>query len=525
VSETTLGTLLAGLDGALDGRFEKRPQDAKVAIRDLAVDSREVAPGVLFLARRGEKNHGLRFAPEAIRRGAAAVVYDPTEAPRIGSGKSPEAIAPAPELVLPEPHGPLVSFPGLEAALAEIARRFYGDVTRELSLTAVTGTNGKTTVAWLLAQAWRLVDPASKPAYLGTLGIERASGERTPQERTTPDVIGMHRWCARLRDEGTRRLVCEASSHALVQGRLDGLRVATAVFTNLSPEHLDYHRTIEDYREAKGRLFARPELRRAAINVGDASGRLFADRLAARPSVTLVRFAVGSVEADVRAENVAASNEGTRFDLLGPGGERRTIETGLRGLFNVENLLAVAAALHAEGVPCGQIATVLGALRAPPGRLEFVRPARGPAVVVDYAHTPAALAAVLSTCRGLTRGRLLVVFGCGGERDRGKRPVMGRLAVTHADRVILTDDNPRNEDPRAIVAEILAGIPADAAPVSVVHDRTEAIAQALAEAAPEDLVLVAGKGHEEIQVYGAQERPHSDLAVVRACLGEGGDPC
>ena len=522
MSETSLGVLLKDLGGALTERT------ARIVVRELTLDSREAAPGVLFLARRGAKTHGVRFAAEALGRGASAVLYDPIA--EDGTGMSclegdNGAVPRSPQ------SGPCVPLPGPEARLGEIARRFYGDASRDLALTAVTGTNGKTTVAWLLTQAWRALDPPRGAAYLGTLGVEWGTGERVALERTTPDVVTLHRWCARLRDAKIGHLVCEASSHALVQGRLDGLRIRTAVFTNLSPEHLDYHRNLEEYREAKWRLFARPELANAALNVGDACGRLFSRRLLARPPagetpvVRVVRYGAEEDEAEFRAGNVVAGVSATRFDLLGPSGERKTLRVGLLGGFNVENLLAVAAALHAEGVEFERMASVFPALSPPPGRLEFVCVQDGPTVVVDFAHTPAALAAVLGVCRSLTRGRLIVVFGCGGERDRSKRPAMGKLASEQADRVILTDDNPRHEDPEAITDEILAGVPPGDPRVSVEHDRARAIAQALAEAAAGDLVLLAGKGHEETQVYGTDPRPFSDLGVVRDRLGGRIRPC
>jgi UDP-N-acetylmuramoyl-L-alanyl-D-glutamate--2,6-diaminopimelate ligase len=519
MSETPLRALLRDLVSGLEGDAA-----SDIVVRDLALDSHEVERGTLFLARRGAKHHGLAFVSEALERGAVAVVYDPEGVP---PGVVPEAAVP------PRLRGSevlLIPLPRLDAHLGEIARRFYAEATAGLTLTAVTGTNGKTTVAWLLAQAWRLLEPERPTAYLGTVGVGTGEGDLSPLERTTPDVVAMHRWCARLRGRNVARVVCEASSHALVQGRLDGLAIDTAVFTNLSPEHLDYHPSLEDYREAKWRLFERPELRAAVVNVGDETGRLFAARLAApRPSAsgarTLVRFTVGAEEAEFRAENVSARADGTRLDLLGPRGRRRTLDVGLLGRFNVENLLAVAASLHAAGVDGDAIAAILPELGPPPGRLEFVRPPQGPTVVVDFAHTPAALREVLSVCRGLARGRLLVVFGCGGERDRTKRPVMGKLAIEHADRVFLTDDNPRGEDPERITAEILAGMPSEDPRVSVVHDRAEAIARAITEARPEDLVLVAGKGHEETQVYGTEGRPFSDLGVVRSCLGMEGRPC
>jgi UDP-N-acetylmuramoyl-L-alanyl-D-glutamate--2,6-diaminopimelate ligase len=516
MSETPLRTLLRDLVPGLEDAA------SKIVVRDLALDSREVERGTLFLARRGAKHHGIAFLPEVLARGAVAVVYDPEGVP---PGVVPEAAAP-PGLRAREV--PLIPLPRLDAHLGEIARRFYAEAIAGLTLTAVTGTNGKTTVAWLLARAWRLLEPERPAAYLGTLGVGTGEGALRLLERTTPDVIAMHRWCARLRARGAARVVCEASSHALVQGRLDGLAIDTAVFTNLSPEHLDYHPTLEDYREAKWRLFERPELRAAVVNVGDETGRIFAARLAApRPSGprTLVRFSAGAEEAEFRAEHIATRADGTRFDLLDPRARRWTVGVGLLGRFNVENLLAVTAALHAAGVDGEEIVAILPELGPPPGRLEFVRPPQGPTVVVDFAHTPAALAEVLSVCRGLTRGRLLVVFGCGGERDRTKRPVMGRLALERADLVFLTDDNPRGEDPERITTEILAGMPADDPRVRVVHDRAEAIARALTEARPDDLVLVAGKGHEETQIYGTEERPFSDLGVVRSCLGMENHPC
>lgn len=461
----------------------------------LTLSSQEVAPGYLFIARRGVRDHGFRYLNEAIQRGAVAVLYDPRGAP------APVSSVPI----------PLVALPELDRHLGEVARRFYG--AQRLVITAVTGTNGKTTVAWLLAQAWQAL--GVRASYLGTLGLIDGS-RRIPSERTTPDVISMHAMTAKLADEGTEYLICEASSHALIQGRLDGLIIETAVFTNLSAEHLDYHQTLEGYREAKWRLFERPELRRAIINVADETGAMFASRLQGR-CVLVVGYALEG-PAEFMARDIRVRPKGTEFILLSPKRQAFPVQTALIGGFNVENLLAVTATLHATGISMRDIAKTLPTLTAPPGRFEVISVPRQPLVVVDFAHTPKALEAVLVACRVLTKGRLLVVFGCGGERDREKRPVMGRLAATHADRVVITDDNPRHEDPTVIVREILAGISPGDERVVVIHDRTQAIATAIAEAHTDDVVLVAGKGHEETQIYADHAIPFSDQAVARACL-------
>lgn len=461
---------------------------------DLVSDSRQVQPGAVFLALPGRRDHGLAHAEEAMARGALAVIADPH-----GHGGS-------------MPAG-VFALPGLRERLPELVDRFFGSPSAALTVIGVTGTNGKTSVVQCLAQAWRAL--GHRTATLGTLGAGEP-GALEPLALTTPDLCTVQRWLARFRARGIDRVAMEVSSHALDQGRVAGIRFEGAVFTNLSRDHLDYHGSMEAYKAAKARLFRWPELRFAVINFDDAVGCELAERCRA----PVVGYAVAK-EAAVTARALELSGEGIAFDLVADGRKAR-VRSPLLGAFNVFNLLACAAVLLALGEPFADVAEALTTIQPIPGRMNR----RGgsaalPLAVVDYAHTPDALEKALAALRPHTRGRLTVVFGCGGERDRGKRPEMGRVAEALADRVILTDDNPRSEDGEAILAEILAGMRRPEA-VRVERDRRRAIAAAIAEAAPGDTVLIAGKGHERYQEAGGQRLPFDDLLEVERALAARG---
>ena len=497
-SGTPLAELLVGLGAApLPG----------VPIAALAMTSRAVTPGALFLACRGGSRHGIDFAEAAMRAGAAAIAAEPD--------------AEWPTARLSELAGtlglPVVAVPELGAKAGEIAARFFGRPGDRLRLIGVTGTNGKTTVTQYLARA---LAPDERCAVVGTLGAGFPDA-LAPTTHTTPDAVALQATLAELAAEGAEAVAMEVSSHALHQHRVGGLRFDTAVFTNLTRDHLDYHRTMEAYAEAKAQLFRSPGLRHAVINTDDAFGLALFSETARRLPVAACGLdgVPAHAERFVAAERVVAEVGGLRLHVRTSWGEGE-LASPLLGRFNAANLLAVLAVLLEAGVPLDAALSRLATLRTVPGRMERLGGGERPLVVVDYAHTPDALTQVLGALREHCRGRLHCVLGCGGERDAGKRPLMGEVAETLADRVIVTDDNPRHEDGDAIVAQILAGL-REPARATVERNRARAIAAAIADAAPGDVVLVAGKGHEDYQQVGDLKLPFSDRAVVRELLGEG----
>ena len=470
------------------------------AVSDVTLDSREVRPGSLFLACRGARHHGLDFARSVAERGAAAILWEP-DAERL-----------PPEL----PSDIVVTqVPRLAAQASLIAARFFGLPSEQLSIAGITGTNGKTTTAWLLAQA--LNRCGRRAAYIGTLGAAFAGLEEAG-EFTTPDAVSVQRRLAAFRAQGAECVAMEVSSHALVQDRVAAVRFDAAVLTNLTRDHLDYHGSMDAYAAAKASLFAYQGLRLRVINADDAFGAQllslpdFADAVAtsSRPA-----FVPRPGAAYLHAHAVELGARGVAFELASSFGASR-IAAPLVGGFNVDNLLAVAAVLLGSGLSMTETVAALAGVTAPPGRLECIGGDGAPLAVVDYAHTPDALEKALTALRAHCTGRLWCVFGCGGDRDRGKRPEMGRIAARLADRVIVTDDNPRSESPAVIVDEIVAGM--HGATVQVIHDRGAAIATALGAAAPHDVVLIAGKGHEDYQIVGTERRAFSDQQVARDAL-------
>jgi len=494
VYRAMLGALLEGLAQPL----------RDVELTDLAFDSRLVTPGAAFLACQGRTSHGVAHAAAAVERGAVAVLWEP----------SPDVQLP----VLPA-HVVTIAIPGLRRLAGELADRFFGRPSAELRVAGFTGTNGKTTCAYLLAQAADLV--GRRGMYLGTIGFGRPGALSEPG-LTTPDVVSVHRRLAAARDAGARTMSLEVSSHALDQERVAAVRFDTAVFTNLTRDHLDYHGTLEAYGEAKARLFQMPGLQRAVINARDPFGARLAAAL--DPSVERVLFAASNelwIEPGaswIRLPEMRATTAGLTLHVESSWGAG-TLRSRLVGEFNADNLLAVLGVLLGWGVPLQQALIALSSCVAPPGRMETFGGGAQPLALVDYAHSPDALAKVLDAARAHARGRVFCVFGCGGDRDPGKRPMMGAIAESHADVVVLTDDNPRTESSRTILEQILAGMrQPDAA--HVIADRAEAIHHALAEADAGDVVVVAGKGHEDYQIVGTERRPFSDRAVVLDALGE-----
>jgi UDP-N-acetylmuramoyl-L-alanyl-D-glutamate--2,6-diaminopimelate ligase len=480
---TRLGELLAGITDV--------GSDVDRDVGAITLDSRQVQPGALFVALPGLRQDGRAFILDAVARGAAAVVFEP------------DGFAPPPIPI------PALGVPRLALRASAIADRFYGAPSRHLVVIGVTGTNGKTTCTQLLAQA--LDRPPRRCAVIGTLGYG-FPGAIDPGLHTTPDAITTQRLLAEVLAGGAAYAAMEVSSHALEQGRVEAVAFAAAVFTNLSRDHLDYHGDMASYAAAKSRLLLREGLTAAVVNRDDAYGRELIDRLGGRTRVVTYGLTGG----DVYALALDCAPDGLRVRAMTPRGEI-DVAAPLLGRFNAYNLLAVLAALLALGFDPDDAARRLSSLRPVPGRVErFKADGDRPLIVVDYAHTPDALEQVLQALRPHVTGKLWCVFGCGGDRDRGKRPQMGAIAERLADRVILTDDNPRHESGDAIVRDIACGM--HAAP-RVIRNRRAAIGAALSEAAAGDVVLVAGKGHEDYQQVGDTRHPYSDRDTVRALLG------
>ncbi len=475
---------------------DKVSRGVNPTISGLHSDSRAVEPGDLFVALAGQSSHGLSFAKNALERGCNAVVYDPQDAPSINLDHCLVPVEPVEKL---------------GQQLGSVADRFFRSPSRDLSLVGVTGTNGKSSFVHLLGQS--LDRPDAPCGTLGTLGYGLV-GHLSPAPLTTPDVITVHRELAKIRDQRGATVVMEVSSHALDQGRVDGVAFDAAVFTNLSRDHLDYHGDMASYGQAKSRLFQWPNLRFAIVNVDDAFGCGLTELLADEVAV----IGYGLNRGDVRATELRANSSGTTYQLATPWGSA-PIASRLLGRFNVYNQLAVAATLGALGLPIEQIGLALQQAQPAPGRMQAFGGVGEPLVVVDYAHTPDALEQALQALRGHCEGRLVCVFGCGGDRDQGKRPLMAEVAERVADGVIVTDDNPRAEDGDRIMGQILAGF-VDPAMVLVERDRAAAIQTAIATAEAGDVVLVAGKGHEDYQEVDGQRFPFDDRALVGELLGQ-----
>jgi UDP-N-acetylmuramoyl-L-alanyl-D-glutamate--2,6-diaminopimelate ligase len=455
-----------------------------VEVSSLAYDSRRARPGTLFFCVPGFQRDGHDFAADAVRRGAVALVV---ERPL--------------ELGVPE-----VVVPSVREAMAPAAARFHGDPTSRLRVVGVTGTNGKTTTAWLVRHL--LEATGTSTGLLGTVHSV-VGGREEPVQRTTPEALDLQATFAEMEATGDRACAMEVSSHALDLRRVDAVHWAAAVYTNLSRDHLDFHGSMEDYFMAKRRLFeASPGV--AVVNMDDEHGRRLAAELEGAVGYGVVRD-----DAQWRAVGVRSGLDGSRFTVRSPAGEL-DVRSPLPGRFNVLNSLAALATVAALGVDPHAAASALVQFGAVPGRFQPIDEGQDFAVLVDYAHTPDSLENVLAAARELTTGRVIVVFGAGGDRDRGKRPMMGRIAARLADLAIVTSDNPRSEDPHAIIREIVAGSGPGA---EVVADRREAIARAVEAARPGDVVVVAGKGHEQGQEFeNGRKEPFDDVAVAREAL-------
>jgi UDP-N-acetylmuramoyl-L-alanyl-D-glutamate--2,6-diaminopimelate ligase len=466
---------------------------APASVSDLAYDAGAVGAGSLFVCVPGQRADGHDFAEGAVERGAVALIVErPLDLP-------------VPQLVVSD----------ARLAMALAADAFFGRPTRELEVAGVTGTNGKTTTAFVLYAI--LAAAGRRPGLLGTVEM-RVGGERRPVTRTTPEAIDLQRTFRELLDAGDRSCAMEASSHASELKRLVGTRFRALVFTNFSQDHLDFHGTLAAYYDAKRRLFTEADVDGnrppAAVNVGDAHGRRLAADLRGL-GVELVTFGLVD-DADIRAEELELTPSSTSFRAAG-----LVLRPRLRGRFNVENVLGAVAAARLLGIEEEDVVKGVEHVAGVPGRFEAVDEGQPFAVVVDYAHTPEALENVLAEARRLTTGRLLCVFGCGGDRDRAKRPLMGEVVSRVADSAIVTSDNPRSEDPEAIIAQILAGMDGRE---QVEPDRAAAIALAIEAAEEGDVVVIAGKGHEQGQELGDRTIPFDDREVARDALRRLGAP-
>jgi UDP-N-acetylmuramoyl-L-alanyl-D-glutamate--2,6-diaminopimelate ligase len=475
------------------------------AVAGLAYDSRRVEPGQIFIAIPGFKQDGRRFAADALARGAAAVVAE---------GADP----------LPGASTGRIVVPSAREALARLADAFFGHPSGALTVVGITGTNGKTTTSYLVEALLR--SRGQQTGLVGTIQY-RVGDETVAAGQTTPEALELQGLLARMVERGVAAVAMEVSSHALALHRVDGIDFDVAVFTNLTQDHLDFHGTLEAYREAKARLFSllargRKPRRAAVVNADDPAAAAMIE--AAGPAVRRITFGMG--RGDVRPRRYASGMEGIRLEAITPRGAVE-VDSPLVGEHNVMNLLGAIGVGLALELDSAAIGPALSAVAAVPGRFERVEAGQPFLVVVDYAHTPDALERVLATARKLVAagGRLGVVFGCGGDRDRAKRPLMGGIAARLTDRVWVTSDNPRSEDPLAIIREIVAGIPSAAGGLDrhvTIPDRRAAIRDALGWARAGDVVVIAGKGHETYQIVGSEVLPFDDRAEARAALGERG---
>lgn len=491
-----------GLHDLLEGLTGELPA-TDVAISGLCLDSRRVAAGDLFIALRGQRRDGREFIDEAVARGASAILVESDSSRPVD-----------------ETETILISIRDLRSRTGLIASRFFGHPSRAMQVVGITGTNGKTSVCHFISQSLNGIEPGTV-GCIGTLGYG-IYPELDTASHTTPDAVALQSRLSDFRAAGARHTVMEVSSHALEQGRVNGTEFDIAVFTNISHEHLDYHGNMEAYAAAKQRLFHSKGLQQAVINVDDEYGRRLFDELSGRVPVygygllTDTDGGSGDIRRNVAAAIIEHDGNGMTLAIHSPWGEGR-LHSGLVGEFNAYNLLAALSVLCASGIGFEPALRQLARLRPVPGRMEIFGHESGPAIIVDYAHTPDALEQALVQARKLGGGRLVCVFGCGGDRDTAKRPLMGRVAEEHADRIILTSDNPRCELPEKIIDEIAAGM-AGRVDTTIYVDRTAAIRYAIETAGHDDVILIAGKGHETWQEIDGRRYPFSDRQLIRNIL-------
>jgi UDP-N-acetylmuramoyl-L-alanyl-D-glutamate--2,6-diaminopimelate ligase len=466
---------------------------ADVEITGLSLSSQRVRPGDLYAALPGSRAHGIEFAAAAVEAGAAAVLTDPAGAE--------SAHLEVPVLIVDDPR----------AILGRLAAKVYDEPARSMRMIGVTGTQGKTTTTRLAEIG--LQNAGIRAAVIGTVGT-RIAGEEVKSALTTPEAPDLHGLFAVMREREVAACAMEVSSHALVMGRVDGVVFDVAVFLNLGRDHLDFHADVEEYFQVKASLFTSERARLGLVNIDDPYGR----RLLEQARIPMRTFSASGADADWRLADVELRADGSTFTILAPNGDRIAAGCPLPGDFNVANTLAAVAAVGAAGLDPVRVAARISVGEGVPGRLERVDAGQDFEVVVDYAHKPDAVAAAINTLRPLTQGRVIVVLGAGGDRDPGKRPLMAAIAAELADVLIVTDDNPRTEDPAAIRAAMLAGVDEVRGEVLEIGDRRAAIGEAVRRAAAGDIVLVAGKGHETGQEIAGVIHPFDDRDVVRAQL-------
>jgi len=491
-------TLEEFVPDSLHSNAQHNSEWSETRVSGLAVDSRKVRAGDCFIAYPGHVSDGRQFIAAAVEKGASAVLAEA------------EGLQVPPGVTVP-----VVPVPGLQQQLGAIASRFYGDPSQHVQLVAVTGTNGKTTVTQLIAQALQQLKITS--GVMGTLGNGLA-GQLAPTQNTTPDIIDINRLLHEMQQQNAQVVAMEASSHGLVQGRLDGLTLHTGIITNLSRDHLDYHGSMEAYRDAKALLARNHSLKALILNADDA--QVMGMAVHAQPGVSVMTFSLrDNSGATVVARNLQFHSRGMRLQVQLDAAVAE-LESALVGEFNASNLLAALAGLLSLGIALPDACKALGQVQPVPGRVEMVNPqksAQEPAVVVDFAHTPDALEKVIFSLRRHCSGKLWCVFGCGGDRDAGKRPLMGAVVARDADEMIVTADNPRSEKLRNIIGHIVKGIPPQCA-YNIIEDRAQAVEFAVLNAAGDDLILLAGKGHEDYQDVQGVKYPYSDLDAARQAL-------
>lgn len=490
-------------------------------VSGLSMNSNDIQPGDLFLACAGTQSHGLRYAEKAVANGAVAIAYEMTSNEEL-QGELGEILVRMQTMNIP-----LVAVRELNIKAGMIAERFYEQPSQAMHVVGITGTNGKTSCSHFLAS---LLSTKEIPCgVIGTLGNGRY-GQLQRSTHTTPDTVSLHKLFSDMRDDGLQYVSMEVSSHGLEQGRISGVAFDTAVFTNLSRDHLDYHGDMESYARSKQMLFEQPGLRYAVINADDSFGHELLKNLP--DTVQSVAYSLsdeGNAEASelrnsimhlgcVQGSDLQFTQDGMSMQISSPWGDG-VLQSQLFGRFNASNLLAVLATALLTGMHLSEALQGIQQLHSVPGRMQHIDSVSGqPLVVVDYAHTPDALQHVLEALRVHCAGRLWCVFGCGGDRDRGKRPLMGSIAEQLADQIVLTDDNPRSEDSVAIIEDIRGGIQ-ETEKLHIESDRRAAIAYAIEHAGAEDIVLVAGKGHEDYQLIGTERLPFNDVEVISELLG------
>ena len=472
--------------------------DPDTIVTDIVQDSRQASRGAMFVAMRGARVDGHSFIPEVIKKGAAVIMTEQAIDPPVGTA--------------------VLKVPALDAALKIVVPAFWDYPGRQLRMIGITGTNGKTTTSYLIRAILR--EAGRKTGLIGTIQI-LIGDKKLPVHNTTPNVVDLQRILAAMVDEGMEYAVMEVSSHALDQDRVAGCEFDTAVFTNLTQDHLDYHKTMENYRLAKAKLFAglatgtKPG-KTAVVNIDDEAGAFMLEHTTAER----ITYAIKDEKADLRAVEVRLHASGADFAVQGGFG-RIKLQLAITGLFNVYNVLGAVGAALAEEIPVGVIEKALTAFRGVPGRFELIDCGQPFAVVVDYAHTPDGLENILRTAREITPHHIITVFGCGGDRDKTKRPIMGRIAAELSDAVIATSDNPRGEDPTSILTEVMTGVREKIGNKAVdeIPDRRQAIFVAIAMAQPGDTVIIAGKGHEDYQILKDKTIHFDDREVAREALG------